>query len=464
MKRDFTNENFESFLRRQTEGLRLRPDDKIWKGISKELNKGRRRFGFGIAAFLIAACTFGYFTIDGNSPRSNTSSKNTASKNSALKSTVPTNTAANTNRQNVNGEEQPGNEAQTNYNIDLLSSLSVADSDAPRQKTVATTVATNSVANASINSLQVVSRNFDLAGEPSSSAETIFTSTIIDNDLAPGVEKTTEGSVPTATEKKLPQSIESVVNIYKGGNVKRKASVEWYFTPTVSYRKLTENKSFIRAQQGSTSPSIVAPSLFDVNNVVTHKPGMGMEMGFAVKYPIGKNLKLRGGLQFNVTRYEIRAFKSTSELATIMLNTRNSGGVDSISRVSRLSNEGSSEPNWLQNLYLQISAPIGAEFTIAGNKKVQFGVATTIQPTYVLGNRAYVISANYKNYAEVPELTRRWNMNTSLETYVAYSTGRLNWQVGPQVRYQLLSSFVAKYPVKENLFDYGLRVGISINK
>jgi hypothetical protein len=28
----------------------------------------------------------------------------------------------------------------------------------------------------------------------------------------------------------------------------------------------------------------------------------------------------------------------------------------------------------------------------------------------------------------------------------------------------LLSSFVSKYPVKENLFDFGLRVGISLNK
>ncbi len=460
MKRDFTNENFESFLRRQTEGLRLRPDDKIWKGISKELNKSRRRFGFGIAAFLLAAITFGYFTLDGNSPRSNPTSKNTSPKNTASKNTTTPITTATTNRQNVNGEDQPDNEVQTNNKAGFGSLLALAHSETPGKRRMAAI----GLSNTTSRSLQVASRNFDLPADPVSSQKTLFTSTIIDNDVAPDVKKETEVLQPSGAEPLLPSSIESVVNIYKGAPVKKKAFVEWYFTPTISYRKLTENKSFIRAQQGSTSPSIVAPSLFDVNNVVTHKPGMGMEMGFAVKYPIGKNLKLRGGLQFNVTRYEIRAFKATTELATIMLNTRNSGGVDSISRVSRLSNEGSSEPNWLQNLYLQVSAPIGAEFTIAGNKKVQFGVATTIQPTYVLGNRAYVISANYKNYAEVPELTRRWNVNTSLETYVAYSTGRLNWQVGPQVRYQLLSSFVSKYPVKENLFDYGLRVGISINK
>jgi hypothetical protein len=40
----------------------------------------------------------------------------------------------------------------------------------------------------------------------------------------------------------------------------------------------------------------------------------------------------------------------------------------------------------------------------------------------------------------------------------------MKWQVGPQVRYQLLSSFVSKYPVKENLFDFGMRVGVTLSK
>jgi hypothetical protein len=108
--------------------------------------------------------------------------------------------------------------------------------------------------------------------------------------------------------------------------------------------------------------------------------------------------------------------------------------------------------------------PVGAEVDLIGDDKVQFGVGGTIQPTYVLGDRAYLLSTDYKNYAEVPWLTRRWNVNTAFETFVSYSTGRMKWQVGPQVRYQLLSSFVDEYPVKENLFDFGLKVGVSLNK
>jgi hypothetical protein len=198
--------------------------------------------------------------------------------------------------------------------------------------------------------------------------------------------------------------------------------------------------------------------------VVTHRPDLGFELGMAAKYPITKKMKLTGGLQFNVNRYNIKAYNAVTSVATIMFNARRNNRADSLNAVTSYSNRSGYKTDWLQNYYIQISAPVGVEFKVAGNDKVQFGVGTTIQPTYVLGDRAYLISTDYKSYAEVPQLVRRWNVNTALNTFVGYSTGRLSWQVGPQVRYQLLSSFIDKYPVKENLFDFGLKVGISVNK
>ena len=114
----------------------------------------------------------------------------------------------------------------------------------------------------------------------------------------------------------------------------------------------------------------------------------------------------------------------------------------------------------MQNFYFQVSAPIGVEYTLKKTDKMEFGIAGTIQPTYVLGDRAYLITTDYKSYTEVPSLVRRWNVNTSFEAFVNYK----RWQFGPQVRYQLLSSFINRYPVKENLFDFGMKLGISLNK
>jgi hypothetical protein len=258
-------------------------------------------------------------------------------------------------------------------------------------------------------------------------------------------------------------TIESVLNSYKKIALKSK-KMNWQlsFTPTISYRKLTENKSFLRNTSSASGSSSYA-YLYNVNSVVTHKPDMGFELGINTSYPLAKNLRILGGLEFNINRYGIKAFTYPSEVATIELN---SGGYhpDSVATWTNYRNFNGYNSNWLQNFYFSVSAPVGVEFKLSGNSNTQFGIAATIQPTYVIGDRAYLISTDYKNYVEVPWLTRRWNVNTGFETFVSYSTGKLKWQVGPQVRYQLLSSFKNKYPVKENLFDFGLKVGIMLNK
>jgi hypothetical protein len=41
----------------------------------------------------------------------------------------------------------------------------------------------------------------------------------------------------------------------------------------------------------------------------------------AAKYQIAKSIKLRGGVQFNVNRYDIKAFAAPTEMATIALTT-----------------------------------------------------------------------------------------------------------------------------------------------
>jgi hypothetical protein len=265
-------------------------------------------------------------------------------------------------------------------------------------------------------------------------------------------------NVAKVDDEAYPLTIESVTNLYKSGSGKRKLGLQFYFTPTVSYRKLTENKTFWQTQtQIPGSPNL--SSIYDVNTAVTHKPDMGVEVGLTTKYAVAKNVELKGGLQFNVNRYDIKAFRHTTELATIAYNN-GSRGVST----SNYRNFSGNKVDWLQNLYFQMSVPVGAELKLAGNNKSSVGVAGTLQPTYILGDQAYMISTDYMNYTEVPSLIRKWNVATSFETFVKYSSGKLNWQVGPQVRYQILSNFVSKYPVKEHLFDFGLKVGVSLNK
>ena len=312
------------------------------------------------------------------------------------------------------------------------------------------------------NNLQVNDDPVSISNNDLKPIETTIVDELTDQDIINTTSKTTS-TYPTKLNAYTPfnWTIESVLNSFKHFRNKR-FSLQLSFTPTISYRKLSANKAFLHsANLQSNSPSSFA-ALYDVNNVVTHKPDIGLELGVTSKYALSNNLRIKAGIQFNVNRYDIKAFNYPWEMTTIALRT--STGVDSVSTPSSHRNFNGYKSDWLQNFYFEISMPVGVEVNIAGDDRVKFGVGGTIQPTYVLGDRAYLLSTDYKNYAEVPWLIRRWNVSAGLETFVSYSTGKMKWQVGPQVRYQLLSSFVAQYPVKENLFDFGLKVGVSLNR
>jgi hypothetical protein len=441
MESNFTNDEFEDFLKRSADGIRMRPSDQVWEGIAANLKKRRRRVAFASSAFLLLSSVLGYFLLD--NPRQ------VASTSVA---TLPS-------------------EIQGKSNIPSSPSHSLTSSLSTEAKVIDIkqhpSHAYDQPASAGQSSLQEKhtenKRNQQVPTVMTLATPNEFTPTVVDSD--PVATVTTPTSIePEETSVKNPLSIESVTNLFKAGHKKAKMRVQVYFTPTVSYRKLSENKSYLRSlPQPSLLTSSRTPS-FNINDAVTHKPDLGLELGLATRYPLTNNINLRGGLQFNINRYDIKAFRSSPEVATIALNRGNDNGVDFVGSISDYRNFSGFKSDWLQNFYFQVSAPLGAEVHFDNNKKTHFGVAGTVQPTYLIGDRSYVISSDYKNYSEVPWLTRRWNVNASAEAFVSYSSGRMNWQVGPQVRYQLLSSFIEKYPVKENLFDFGFKVGVSINK
>lgn len=440
MKKHFTHENLERFLKESADDLQMRPSADVWSRIQHRMNRRRRWVFFSSAFFLLTTSLFGYLIID--------HSKNAADPFAGVQTlsrkadAKPANTAA-----------EP---VATNASLQRTSTARPRSTAAPVNKKA---VNPSNSQNRGQLGKPIVPQN-DVA--PVAEASSPYTPTVVD-ELQPFSNALPETSTEPQTAKNEILTIESVVNSYSPKRVKRKPEFQLFFTPTVSYRRLTENKSYLRAVPQSMASFNIA-ALYDVNSMVTHKPDLGLELGFALKVPVTGRIKLRTGMQFNITRYDIKAFTSyRPERATIALNTR-SRGVDSVATVSNYRNGSGGRADWLQNFYFQVSAPVGVEVVLSNNKKTQFGVAGSVQPTYVLGDRAYLISSDYKNYSQVPWLIRRWNVNTSLETFVSYSTGKLRWQVGPQVRYQLLSSFVEKYPVKENLFDYGLKIGVSLDK
>jgi hypothetical protein len=439
MEKNFTNENFERFLQQNADHLRMRPSDKIWKNVSRNLNRKKKRIGIALTTLLLTGSMLAWYVVE-EAGHGTTPVPSIAVTQTPDGSALSTGPASGTSVDVQATAPRQSSPSSSNSRIPSLNRSVIQRNTIPVLSTPATIVS---------ETANIPAEEITAATTPVGAAsETPFEGTIVDSDMP---EKETDDATASSAEpvtEELPMTIESVINSFSPR--KRRVTGQFYFTPTVSYRKLTE-----RRDNGNASA-------YNVNNIVTHKPDMGFELGMAMKYRVTDKVKIRAGLQFNINRYDIKAFNATTELTTIALSTGRR--IDSMSAASSYRNFNGNRTNWLQNYYLQLSAPIGVEYQIKGDERMQFGVAGTLQPVYVLGDKAYLISSDYKNYAEVPSLVRRWNVASSLEAYVSYPTGRLKWQVGPQVRYQLLSSFSKQYPVTENLFDFGLKVGVSMNR
>jgi len=421
----------------------MHPSPDVWTSISRRLHQRRRKTGFVTGAFLLITSFLGYLLIQNKDVVKPVGIKviGNAFKSYPVKQSFA-------EAKPLTGLSDEGSLVFTRAR-EFMKQRTTSENRSSSVRTTQQTVETTDSGN--------------VPGDITSSAEN-FKPSIIESDPVPHASTELAAVKETGDDLNLKDNIpaiESVTSAIKPVHKKNKISFQVFFTPTVSYRKLSENKAYLNATP-QTNATINYAVLYNVNDAVTHKPDMGVELGFTAKYPVSKNMKLRGGVQFNVSRYDIKAFNYPTEVARIALNN-SSLGVDYVGAATNYRNFGGGKVDWLQNKYFQLSAPIGAEIKLAGNNNTSFGIAGTVQPTYVLGDRAYMISTDYKNYTEVPWLMRRWNMNTSFETFVAYSTGKLNWQVGPQIRYQVFSSFVTEYPVRENLFDFGLKVGVSLN-
>ncbi|MEY3187240.1 MAG: hypothetical protein RL675_1066 [Bacteroidota bacterium] len=252
-------------------------------------------------------------------------------------------------------------------------------------------------------------------------------------------------------------AIASVVQTAK--KIGKETSWQIYGGPTLGYRFLSGKASRSNYQYTTFSLSTNAQFPRNAKDVVNHRPGLGFELGTAMIYPLSKRWNIRAGLQANYNQYQIDAYSSIPEIANYGMNNLRTGSTP-ISTVSYYSNTDGYRKATLRNEHYMLSLPVGLDYKVIGNHKINLTVGTSIQPTYVFANYSYLISTNLKNYAKAPYLNRRWNVNSSVEASLNVQQGKFRWSVAPQFRYQLLSSFKEKYPIRENLTDMGIKVGI----
>ena len=469
MERQYNNGDFEKLLRDNANQYRMYPSEKVWKGIHSALHTRRRWFGISTAiVFLITTSIVSIIIYNANPENNNVQER-------VVK--TPANGQITSIEKQIPGIYSPA----INKEIPKLNKAKIAQE--PVHNNEAFTQPNEPNAEVEKSSINIdhtteinpeefvwflVPENSDLTLDElqaSTDLNLVKFDTEIKTENSEVSPLTPEKTIAdqNALSSEAENKIREAISILASQNAPltksakhAKVTAQVYFTPTVSYRKLSENKRVYN------SGAFYVP-IIDLNNVVKHKPAMGVEFGIEGRYRVSDKFSIKTGFQFNINRYDIRAYTHTTEIATVALNT--STGFDSMATTTNYRNFSvGANANWLENFYFQAGIPVGVELIISDNKNLQWGVSGTLQPTYVIGDRAYMISSDYKNYARFPDLMRRWNISTGIGSFVSYSTGKIKWQVGPHVRYQHLSSFVSALTVKEKLFAIGLKVGATLNK
>jgi hypothetical protein len=240
---------------------------------------------------------------------------------------------------------------------------------------------------------------------------------------------------------------------------KAKLSTLVYFTPSVGYRIFNKNNSFepVNALLIRSSATSV-----DADDAISQQAALSMESGASVLLDLTKKLKVKAGIQINYNNYISYAQRlNHPSSANLLLNDLNTGNTYLVPYNTIYGNKSGDNLTRLNNKTIQFSVPIGADYKLAGNDKLKWYIGATLQPTYVAGGNAYLISSDYKNYIDMPSMLRSWNLNAGFESFVSYKTKSGSYiNLGPQFRYQLLSTYSNRYTYSENLYNIGIKLGI----
>ncbi len=250
-------------------------------------------------------------------------------------------------------------------------------------------------------------------------------------------------------------------------SIKTKGSLIYYVTTSVGFRSLKEKNTITSGTSPSFAPSPVDPvtarNTLSINDRVTQHYGMNLEAGAKMMYQINEYLSLGAGLQFNYTNYIINATKLDHTIQTDIFMVSKAGNHKE-ARASNYANAIRNNSSVLNNSTTQFAIPIGIDWKIAGENRLKWFAGASVQPGIMVGGNVYALSSNKEFYINDQSLLRRANINTSVETYLSYRTGAgISVIAGPQVRYQLFSTYKNKYNYTEKLYNAGIKIGLKKN-
>ena len=155
-------------------------------------------------------------------------------------------------------------------------------------------------------------------------------------------------------------------NSVSKNNTNSKWKVQFYLTPSNSYRTLEDDKARLFYTSNQADRQALSTN---VNDIVKHKPAVGGEFGVSFLYGLTKNFYIKSGLQFNVRQYGVDAYRSngSASFAYVQNNQLNTITL----QAAYSTKQGNSETK-LENQLYQISAPTGLQWDAVDGERLGF--------------------------------------------------------------------------------------------
>ncbi len=225
------------------------------------------------------------------------------------------------------------------------------------------------------------------------------------------------------------------INVVKNNEKRNQFSYQIYATPSMDYRYANHQN---------------IQNKIDSNNANMH---INFEAGGAILMNVSKIIRIKAGMQLNFSQLKNNNSANNNEKpdATSLYNS-----------VALVNNNFNNTSNIFKNSTYQVSIPIGTEFEIMSSNKLKWFAGATIQPSYLFVNNDHSVFTELNNKVYQQSMMREWNVNSSIETFINYDLKNdIELNVGPQIRYQFLSTYKNAFQQNERLYQFGLKIGIS---
>lgn len=499
MEQNFYNDDFEDFLKESTKDFRMYPSRKVWFGIYNDLHPGRKWPSLAVTLVLVSAILF-----VGISNNNSINVQRSQNINILLASQVKQSSAkpisdheaavppiklkkegqahtmdapvrkpasVNTKENFVSMPNKKVNTAQQNISTNLTRPVQSSANEETGMQYIART----SKLQSNLHAKTVIKTNGSLAdGEVTMNEENEPVSFTGDKQI---MNSTENNLLILSAEKEAQLTVKKDENkidlttyawienyaFYNKPAQKRwqsRSAIQFYITPSIGFRSFgnSEVKSQVSNNSLVSGRRSENPGMY-----MAQIPAINMEVGGQIIYALNNKLRIKGGLQFNYSNYITQATRLTHPVPTYVVLHGSNGVNYSQPYTSSYANKVDPlEPENLNNKTLQISTPVGIEYKLAGKNKLRLFSGATIQPTIITAGNAYILSEDKLYLADATSLLRRFNLNGTFESYLSYTTASgAAINIGPQIRYQFLSTYNKSYTNFEKRYNVGLKIGFT---